>query len=68
MLDEKTLAACMAYVDLNPIRAGIAETPEASDHTSVKQRIKAAIIETLFLAAVRKVPYMAGKKITNGGF
>jgi hypothetical protein len=40
LLDEKTLAACMAYVDLNPIRSRMAETPETSDHTSVKKRIK----------------------------
>lgn len=40
ILDEVGLLACMVYVDLNPIRAGIAPTPELSDATSVQQRIK----------------------------
>lgn len=39
LLDEAAVLTAMAYVDLNPIRAGISETPESADFTSIQQRI-----------------------------
>jgi len=39
LLDERAVLAAMAYVDLNPVRAGFADTLEGSDHTSIQQRL-----------------------------
>jgi hypothetical protein len=39
ILDEESLLATCAYIDLNPVAAGIAKVPEASNHTSIKERL-----------------------------
>jgi hypothetical protein len=41
LLDLAAIVAGMVYVDLNLIRAGVAETPEDSDFTSIQERIRA---------------------------
>lgn len=39
LTDEASLLRAMVYVDLNPVRAGIARTPESSDYTSIRARL-----------------------------
>ena len=45
LADETAILACSAYVDLNPVRAGVAEAPEDSTYTSVYERVAAAKAE-----------------------
>lgn len=40
LLDDAAVLACMAYVDLNPIRAGLAPDLARSPHTSVQRRLE----------------------------
>ncbi len=39
LLNEQAVLSCMVYVDLNPIRAGLSDTLDESDFTSIQQRI-----------------------------
>ena len=40
LLDEASVLACAAYVDLNPIRAAMAETLETSEFTGARDRLE----------------------------
>ena len=39
ILDDAALLAVGVYIDLNPVAAKLADVPETSKHTSVKQRV-----------------------------
>jgi len=39
ILDDEALLTVCAYIDLKPVAAGIAQIPETSEHTSIKQRV-----------------------------
>lgn len=41
LLDERAELQAMAYVDLNPIRSQMADSPEHSDYTSIQVRLAA---------------------------
>ena len=66
--DEAGLLACAMYVDLNPVRAAMAESPEQSPHTSAYDRIEAKNGKRIDSAAfdLRPVPrQQAAEEIRN---
>ncbi len=54
LLDEAAALTCMAYVDLNPIRAGIAKNLGESQHTSIKKRLK-SLSESELQGAIKAI-------------
>ncbi|MEX1064350.1 MAG: hypothetical protein WED00_00110, partial [Aquisalimonadaceae bacterium] len=60
----------MSYVDLNPVRAGIAATPETSDYTSIQARIRGHrepfVILPTDLVPVRLLPFQDGETQAPG--
>ena len=49
---ERALIAAMAYVDLNPVRAGIANRPEQSEYTSLRARLNVRQQRTRLAAGI----------------
>jgi hypothetical protein len=69
-LDEAALINTMVYIDLNPIRAKIAETPESSAYTSIAERIaQRNLTADINCASYGKLmPFMDGKGIASEPF
>ncbi|EMI53806.1 transposase [Rhodopirellula sallentina] len=68
IVDEAGLLACSMYVDLNPVRAAMVDSPEEAPHTSAYDRVKARRGEKLASAAfdLKTIPTdEAGQKLRN---
>ncbi len=63
VLDEKSLINTMVYIDLNPIRADLAKTPETSEYSSIAERISALNLSTDLKCAFhgKLLPFMGGE-------
>ena len=60
LLDEKAILACMAYVDLNPVRAKMVDSVQTSQYTSIFERIhdKASDIDNKGLLPFKAKPLL----------
>ena len=56
LLDDKAVLACMAYVDLNPVRAGIAADLQTSQHTSIQRKLDQNVAGDRPIAVVAGAP------------
>jgi len=67
ILDEAALINTMVYIDLNPIRAKIAETPESSAYTSIGERIAERNLATDVKCAFhgKLMPFLDGKGLVS---
>ena len=66
ILDEASLLATCAYIDLNPVAAGLAATPEKSQHTSIKSRIEHCTAQGKLETLLGGSPYASRSNFEKG--